>query len=341
MQGRHLQDNRNLNPVPYGATFLPQNQDPTLVAANPKALLGNNALSNNFLRPLQGFGQINLYESAAIANYNSLQISLNKRATTGLFFGVAYTWSKALTNATSDTAWVRSDNLTNAAEYGPAQFDRRQIFAVNYVYSLPNLQWGNRITHAVTNGWQLSGVTQLSTGQPFTPTYSISGVGDVNITGNTLANSQSEGGRLGVIPGCNPYTNSSNPWNRLNPNCFTAPKPGSLGLESGQYWLTQPGLINFDMSLQKQFTVKERLHFQFRADAFNVFNHANFTSLNTQLTFTGTYPGGLSISNAPYNAAGQLVNTNGFGAVAAATSTTTGNTFGAPRILQLMVRVSF
>jgi Carboxypeptidase regulatory-like domain/TonB-dependent Receptor Plug Domain len=337
-QGRHLQDNRNLNPVPYGATFLPKNQDPTLVASSPNATLGNNTLSANFLRPLQGYGQINLYESAATANYNSLQISLNKRASTGLFFGLAYTWSKALTNATSDTAWVRADNLTSLADYGPASFDRRQIFAVNYVYSLPKLQWGNRFTHAVTNGWQWSGVVQASTGAPFTPTYSISGIGSQNITGNFLANTTSEGGRLGVVPGCNPYTGSSDPWNRINANCFTAPKPGSLGLESGIDWLYQPGLINFDMSLQKQFTVKERLGFQFRVDAFNVFNHPNFSNFNTQLNFTGSYPNGLTISNAPYNSAGKLVNQNGFGAV---TTNTVGNTYGAPRILQMVVRVTF
>jgi outer membrane receptor protein involved in Fe transport len=337
-QGRHLQDNRNLNPVPYGADFLPQNQDPTLVAANSKALPGNNALSANFLRPLQGYAQINLYESAATANYNSLQVSLNKRATTGLFFGLAYTWSKALTNATSDTTFVRADNLTNAADYAPASFDRRQIFAINYVYTLPNLLWGNRITHAVTNGWQWSGVVQASTGAPFTPTYSISGVGNQNITGNSLASTTSEGGRLALVPGCNPYTNTSNPWNRLNAACFTAPQPGSLGLESGLNFLYQPGLINFDMSLQKQFSIKERLHFQFRVDAFNVFNHTNFTNLNTVLNFTGSYPGGLTVSNAPYNAAGQLVNQNGFGAV---TTNTVGNTYGAPRILQMVVRVTF
>jgi hypothetical protein len=92
------------------------------------------------------------------------------------------------------------------------------------------------------------------------------------------------------------------------------------------------------MSLQKQFTVKERLGFQFRVDAFNVFNHANFSNFNTQLNFTGSYPNGLTISNAPYNAAGQLVNQNGFGAV---TTNTVGNTYGAPRILQLVVRVTF
>jgi hypothetical protein len=236
---------------------------------------------------------------------------------------------------------VRSDNLTRAADYGPANFDRRHVLAINYVYNLPKIAAGNFLTHAITNGWQLSGVTQITSGAPFTPQYSISSVGNQNITGNILANSTSEGGRLGLVPGCNPYTGSSNPWNRLNPACFVAPQPGSLGLESGVNWLYAPGFVNFDMSLLKEFVVKERLHFQFRADAFNVFNHPNFTTLNTTLNFSGTYPNGLTIANAPYNSAGVLVNQNGFGTVGTSLSSNTAVLPGAPRILQLVVRVQF
>lgn len=340
--GRHLQDNRNLNPVPYGAAFLPQNQDPTLVASQPNALAGNNALPPNLLRPLQGYGQINLYESAATSNYNSLQVSLNRRVSNGLFFGLAYTYSKVLTTATSDTTWVRADGLTKAADYGPANFDRRHVAVVNYVYNFPNLRSGASALHVITNNWQFSGVAQFTTGSPFTPTFSIAGVNSNNITGNSLANSTYEGARLGYVSGCNPYTNTSNPWNRLNASCFFAPQPGSLGLESGVNWLYQPGLIQFDMSLQKQFVVKERLHFQLRLDAFNVFNHPNFTTLNTVLNFTGTYPNGLTVANAPYNASGQLVNQNGFGTVSATTpSVNTVGQPGAPRILQTLIRLQF
>jgi hypothetical protein len=342
-QGRHLQDNRNLNPVPYGAMFQPQNQDPTLVAANPNALPGNNALNQNFLRPYQGYAQINLYESAATSNYNALQVSLQKRASTGLFFGLTYTWSKVLTNATSDTAWVRSDNLTRQADYGPANFDRRQVFNANYVYSFPTVRGGNSLLHAVTNGWQLSGVAQVATGAPFTPTVSISGVNSQNITGNVVANAQSEGARVGVIKDCNPYTGSDNPFNRLNTACFFAPRPGSLGLESGMNWLYAPGLINFDMALQKEFAVKERLRLQFRVDAFNVFNHPNFTVLNTTLNFSGSYPNNVTVANAPYNSAGVLVNQNGFGTVGT-TNGIASNTAvlpAPPRILQMMVRFQF
>ncbi len=82
---------------------------------------------------------------------------------------------------------------------------------------------------------------------------------------------------------------SSDPFNRLNAACFTAPMPGSNGLESGLDWRYNPGLVNFDIALQRDVTVKERYHVQFRADAFNVFNHANFTGLNTTVNFNA-YP---------------------------------------------------
>ena len=122
-QGRHLHDYRNINGIPYGTTFQPQNQDPTLVAASPTALLGNNALKQAFLEPYQGYGSITDYEAAATSNYNALQISLNRRARNGLFLGVGYTYSKVLTTASTDTSSVRIDQYTKEADYGPASFD--------------------------------------------------------------------------------------------------------------------------------------------------------------------------------------------------------------------------
>lgn len=337
-QARHLQDNRNLNPVPYGANFLPQNQDPTLVATNPTALAGNNALLTQFLRPLRGYGQISLYESAATSNYNAFQAQVNKRFGGGLFFGVAYTWSRAMTTAQGDTTWVRADQYTRQAEYGPANFDRRQVLSLNYVYSLPTLHDSNSLVRALTGGWQVSGVTQITTGSPFTPGFNISGAGNANITGNALASGNTqEQARLAMVPGCDPYTHSSDPFNRLNAACFAAPKPGSLGLESGINSLYNPGLVNFDLALQKEFKVKERVRFQFRVDAFNVFNHPNFTGLNTTLNFNA-YPNlGLANNATPYNASGQLVNVTGFGSV---TVPSPGNA-GSARILQTLIRIQF
>ncbi len=166
------------------------------------------------------------------------------------------------------------------------------------------------------------------TGAPFTPTVTTP-LSSQNLTGNVVASSTYEGARVGIVAGCNPYQ-SSDPWNRLNLACFTAPQPGSLGLESGVDFLYQPGLINWDMALEKQIAIKEKLRLQLRLDAFNVFNHPNFTNLNTTINFNAN--GTLAIVP-PFNA-----KTNGFGSVAINTA---GAAYGAPRILQMLVRVQF
>ena len=342
--GRHLQDNKNLNYNAFGQCFQPQNQDPQLVAANPHALLGNNCLGANFLKPYLGYGSINLYQSEATSNYNALQIQVQRRAAKGLFLGASYTWSKALTTSqsggTNDNSFVRPDQYNQEANYGPASFDRRQVLAINYVYTTPKLPVGNAFTRLITDGWQLSGVTQAVTGSPFTPGFSIAGAGNQNITG-----SNTEGARIGVVAGCNPYTGSSDPFNRLNAACFFAPSPGSIGLESGINFLYGPSLLNFDMALQKEFSVKERLHIQLRLDAFNVFNHSEFSGYNGTLNFN-SYPTNANgiVTGLPTIASTALGrNSNGtFNVTGFGTVTQVGaGALGYSRILQTMLRFTF
>src|SRR5262249_14455525 len=316
---RHLQDNRNLNYVPYGAAFLPQNQDPTL---NPNARPGSSALPAQFLRSLRGIGNINLYESAATGNYNALQVSLNRRAG-HLFLGVAYTWSKDLTTAPADTSFVRPDQFTRQAYYGPSTNDRRHNFAVNYVYDLPILSDRNAFIKAVLGGWQISGVTRFMTGTPYTIGYSITGVSQQNITG-----SSTEGARV-ILLG-NPDTGSSNPYNRLNAAMVAPPLVGSIGLESGVNYMTGPGINSWDMPLQKQFALKERIRLQLRADAFNVFNHTQFSGVNATINYSGlTNPVATNLYLKPD---GTVNNINGFGTVNGARD---------PRIMQLVMRLQF
>ena len=342
-QARHLQDNRNLNFNAFGQCFLPQNQDPQRLAASPTALLGNNCFDANFLKPYQGYNNINLYESQSTANYNAMQIQIQRRASKGLFLGVSYNWSKTMSTAqsggTNDNSFVRPDQYNRLANYAPASFDRRQVLAINYVYNTPNMPMGNVFTRLFTDGWQVSGVTQAMTGSPFTPGFSISGAGNQNITG-----SNTEGARIGVVQGCDPYTHSSDPFNRLNPACFFAPSPGSIGLESGINYLYAPGAVNFDIAVQKQFSVKERLHIQLRLDMFNAFNHSNFTGYNATLNFNG-YPNANGIINGlPTLSATTLgrnpngtFNVTGFGTV-----TQVGpGALGYSRILQTLLRITF
>jgi hypothetical protein len=352
-QSRHQQDNRNLNYNAFGQCYLPQNQDPQRAAASPNALLGSNCLDANFLKPYYGYNSINLYESQATSNYNALQVQVQRRASRGLYLGLAYTWSKVLAssltgqgqppNLTNDNAFVRPDQYNRLANYGPASFDRRQVFAINYVYNTPKFKWGNSFTRLFTDGWQISGVTQAITGTPFTPQFNVSGLSGGTLN-QVLTGSNTEGARIGVVKGCDPYTHSGDPFNSLNAACFFAPSPGSLGLESGVNYVYGPGGTNFDMSLQKEIAVKERVRFQLRLDAFNVFNHTIFTGYNYTLNYNAYPSANGRVTGLPTlasNAVGRnpngTLNFTGFGT---ATQTNPG-AFGYSRVLQTVLRVTF
>ena len=130
----------------------------------------------------------------------------------------------------------------------------------------------------------------------------------------------------------------------LTTGCFFASPVGSTGLDSGVNWLYYPGLINFDVSAQKDISIKERAHVQLRVDAFNIFNHANFTSMNTTLnvnaypTTNGIVTGSPTITSTALgrNANGTL-NVTGFGTV---TSPAAGAP-GGPRVLQFVLKFVF
>jgi hypothetical protein len=315
---RHLQDNRNLNYTPFGATFKAENQDPTITSS----VQGGAALSAAFLRPYRGYGDITLYEGGATGNYNALQVTSNKRVGR-LFMGLAYTWSKNLTTASGDTTYVRPDQYTRFANYGPSGNDRRHNFVINYVYNLPLLASVARPVRAVIGGWQISGITSFITGAPYGIGFSVSGLGNQNITGSTT-----EGARVYLLS--NPKTGSNGVYDRLTSTPIVEPQVGSFGLESGVNYLTGAGTNNFDLSLQKDFKVKERMHFQIRFDAFNAFNHTQFSTINASVssnTLGGAY------TNLYLNpTTGALNNKNGFGTV---------NGVRDPRILQTMIKIRF
>ena len=318
-QFRHLQDNRNLNYVPYGSMFQAQYQDPTLSST---AMLASSALPANFERARRGIADIALYESSATGNYNSLQVTLDRRFT-NMFIGMAYTWAKNLTTATGDTTYVRPDPYTHQAYYGPSGNDRRQTFVLNYVYDLPKLTKANAFERAILGRWQISGVTTFQTGTPFNIGYSITGVSQQNITG-----SSTEGARVYWL--ANPMTGSDNPYNRMNGNMIAPPAVGSIGLESGYNRFTGPGTNNWDISLQKEFGIKEKVHFQFRVDAFNAFNHTQFTGYNSTVNYSSLT--NWSPTNLYLKADGSVNNINGFGTV---------NGVRSARNLQTMIRVQF
>jgi Carboxypeptidase regulatory-like domain/TonB-dependent Receptor Plug Domain len=339
--GRKLLYNLNINGAPYGAAFLTKNQDPTkwgfgntpiCDAANPCD--GTKSYSSDYVRPYFGYGNITIQGFGATSNYNSLQVSLSRRYAKGLFLGVAYTWSKCLTWADNDGAGARIDNLTVMANYGPCGYDIRQNLTFNYVYNLPGVtghgSFDNAVTRGVLNGWQVSGITTYRTGTPFSPGFSISGYDNFSLTGTGAF-----GARVKLVGDPTSGTSGS-PYNRLDPAAFAPPTRPSLGIESGVNYVNNPGQSNWDMSLQKNIPLKERVHLELRVDAFNVFNHTQFSGINSTINFNcgsvsnncATY----TVTNLPFNSSGQLVNKTGFGTV---------NGVYNPRVLQTVVRIVF
>ena len=329
---RHLIQTTNLNAVPYGADWLPQNQDPTKSGSNAlcsprQQYCGNNAYDTNYLRPYRGFGDINMQQFGATANYNSLQVKAD-RTIHGIFFNTAFTWARCLATASGDGDGFRIDGLSRFSLYGPCSYNIPLNLTFNYVYSLPRVKnWGafnNVATRALFDGWQVSGLTQFRNGTATDVGYSLP-----NYNNQTLTGSNTQSARVWLVGDPKKGTTDS-PYNRLSPDAFLPPQVGSIGIESPRRYLVGPGRNNWDVALQRDVRITEKTKLQLRCDAFNVFNHTQFSGLNTTINFTSiTNP---TPTNMPFNSAGVLVNKNGFGTISGVRS---------PRVMQVVARFVF
>ena len=206
------------------------------------------------------------------ANYNSLQVSINRQFTHGLTVKGAYTYSKAI-DWTDDDGWAGlSWNDPNVLRRNRARagFDTPQIFQLAYVYELPigkGKTWANGggIATRVASDWQVSGVFSAIHGQPFSLTSpaALNGVGQ-----RETPNQSSASKKLGGIGSGNPF---------YDPSVFTDPATNTYG-NVGRNTLFGPGSVNLDFSLFRTFKFTERLDLQFRADALNFFNSPHFNN---------------------------------------------------------------
>jgi hypothetical protein len=305
--------------VPRGATFLPQNQDPT---RTPAAQLGSTALPTDLLRPYQGYGAIRMWGYDGYSNYHALQTGINRRFDDGFLFSFFYVWSKALGINNDDF----SPGLPNATDdeirrldYGLTAQDRTHNFVLNFVYQTPRKASG--ILGGVVNDWQLSGVYRWTSGRPRNVAFSIPGIGAANLTGSSSGDPNAR-----IVLLCDPGKGySSDPYKQFNTACFGAPSPGSDGSESARFFLRDAPINNLDFSLSKVFAAPKNIRFEVRVDAFNVLNHTQFTGFNGTANFT-------SLSNPTITNLGSSSNFGGFGAVSGV---------AAPRTLQLVTRVTF
>lgn len=252
---RHQLWQRNINPIPLYATHLdrnPQNTNPTRPGV---------ALPGNFLRPIQGYGDIFLYEFAATSNYNSVQARVTQRLGKSINWGVSYTFSKALGTAPNDGFTVATFFSPRVWNYGVLTHDRTQVLAINYNWKLPFDR------NILVKGWQLSGITRGQTGAPFTPGYTL-------VNGADITGSGSQGARLVVADPTAPVETR-----------FRAPARGEVG-NLGTNTLRHPGFLNFDVSIYRDMKF-ERVTTTLRFETYNTFNHTQYSAVSANTRWDG------------------------------------------------------
>jgi hypothetical protein len=314
-----------INAVPFGAKFLPQNQDPTRV---PSATPGANALPNDFLRPYRGYGDIRMWDYSGYADYKALQTSVTRRFDRGFMVSGFWVWSKAQgINNTDFAAGVPnlSADETRRLDYSLLDYDRTHNFTLNAIWQTPSVT-SNRGLGVLVNDWQLSGVYRWTSGRPLMVNFSIPGIGAANLTG-TDGNPNA---RIALT--CDPGNGwSSDPYKQFtNTACFAPPQPGSKGDETPRFFARNPPLNNLDLSVSKNFPITHGMKFEIRLDMFNVLDTVQFTGVNNTVNFASLTD--RTITNLPYDAQGNLTQRNGFGTI---------NGTAIPRTLQLVTRLTF
>lgn len=227
----------------------------------------------DLFRPFPGYGDIAYLVNASSSSYNALQFAL-RRSMGGLDLNFAYTYSHSIDDSSDrfDSSFVNAYNP--AANRASSSFDQRHILNFGYVWDLPFYKKPG-LAHEFLGGWQYAGTTTFGTGTPFSVLFNTDNAGVGNGLGSAayadiVGDPKAGVGQAGGLEGFGPLY--------YNPAAFAAPRGLTFG-DSGRNSLRNPARLNFDMSLQKDFALTERTALEFRAEAFNIFNHTEWGAI--------------------------------------------------------------
>jgi hypothetical protein len=276
----------NLNPVNiqnYGLTqagLIPQSARQYFFNKISTPYTDANGVTTNVLCCSGGI-MGNWFGNDANSHYNALQVKLQENMAHGLQFIAHYTWSHALNYTGGNTGYFE---VTPRVAYGPDDQNRPQVFVAIITYQLPfgkGKQFGGnagRAENLIIGGWQVSSSTNWSAGLPFTATYNeCNSDQDVGVCNPNKGNSalwSMGGGSLNPITHTVTYFT---PIQEMGTPCtsygaWARPCTGTLG-NAGTDSLYGPRSFTTDATVMKNFALTERFNFQFRMDAFNLFNH--------------------------------------------------------------------
>jgi hypothetical protein len=259
-QSRHQNDYRDVN--------LPN------ISLLPSLQANNNAY--NTLLPFPGFRNLKLSENEANGHYNSLQVDVHGNVRSDLMLQVGYTLSRSEDPTTGgsggDLANVSNPYLGWKYDLGPSILDRTHVAFVNFDYQLPFLKNSDKgVLKTMLGGWELSGIISMQSGLPLNIT-----TGGTNVCSIPLGTCTNRPNLTGTVS----YPQNATQW--FTTNAFTAPAAGTWG-NLGFDALRGPGRDNWNLSFLKNFVFSESRGsmLQFRADAFNVWNHTQFRNVNS------------------------------------------------------------
>src|ERR1700722_9117247 len=311
--GVHLPVRHELNqlaPLPASENpYLPgqpisSTDRPTAATSNPQATVNGQPINSDAairlyiacgfdadpFRPYIGTSGINNVTNSAQSVYNAVQIGIT-RYFGGLNGSLAYTYGHSLDDASDGSSNAEIVNgLNTHTSYASSNFDERHVFEASAVYDLPFFT-SPGLLHSLLGGWQVSDLTGFQTGTPFSITNNSSFADNAG-TGNTISNNsngsiQSYPDLIGPLHGAVAIKHPAGVQGpRLyNSDAFGPPQGLTYGT-AGRNILNLPSRTNFDMGFFKSFGVHEDMHFEFRAEAFNVFNHTQWNGVNTNSCYS-------------------------------------------------------
>ncbi len=316
------------------------------------------------------FAEIDYKTSGGSDNYNALQSTLQRRYNSGVSFGAQYTFAKELgTSSGSNEATTAQNPFDLSTEFGRGTNDIRHNLNATVLYDLP---WGHGKRYSLSGpadmllgGFQIGGVVNARSGLPIDVLITRPDLAYVGNAGSAIAGQvfsspvvtagvvqttavvNVPGGgntrnirRPNVVPGVSKYLGSRGQF--INPAAFSVPVPGTFG-NARRNDTTGPGLTQFDLTLSKKFSLYERVHAEFKADAYNIFNHPNFANPGTVRLSQGipSAPGAANSlqPGTPFPNGNNATAGSAFGALSATVGNQVG--LGTNRQLQLSLRVSF
>jgi outer membrane receptor protein involved in Fe transport len=273
-------------------------------------------------RPLAGFSSFGLKANDGNDNFNALQVSVNRRFARGLLLKTNYMWSHSITDASEGAGEaVTIENMAcRSCDRSDSSIDVRHNLTSDLVYELPFGHGkpfvSDGVASKVLGGWEISGLINARSGLPVNITMSRKS-GDLP-DGNTSSQ------RPNRVPGVPIYAANQTINNWFNPAAFSLPAKGTWG-NAGRNLATGPGMYEIDTNLQKSFRITERLALNFRASAYNLFNHPIYQNPSGSI---GSLTGNPPSVNGSFGRITNVINTGATGT-------------GAPRRFEFMFRAEF